>query len=227
MGRHVHRDYMAAFGLGQKTALDFPGESAGILKQADELWGSERVTVAYGQGVSSTSLQLVAAINTIANGGVYVAPEAREVDRRARRLDDRHGTVGIARQSSRPKPPPQTTEMMRQVVCSDGHRRPAPRSTGCRSPARPERPTRPPTTAPTSTRTANASTTPASSASSRPTIRRSTVLVSVDEPPAGTDRPLRWYRRGAGVRRIRPDAHPRTRDRADRGVDRLRAGLTR
>ena len=71
----MHRDYMAAFGLGSKTALDFPGESPGILKQAKDLWGSERVTVAYGQGVSSTSLQLVAAINVIANGGVYVAPK--------------------------------------------------------------------------------------------------------------------------------------------------------
>lgn len=75
MGRERHRDYMASFGLGAKTALDFPGESPGILKQAKDLWGSERVTVAYGQGVSSTSLQLVAAINVIANGGVYVAPK--------------------------------------------------------------------------------------------------------------------------------------------------------
>ncbi len=75
MGRWKHRDYMAAFGLGEKTALDFPGESTGILKEADDLWGSERVTVAYGQGVSSTSLQLVGAVNTIANGGVYVAPK--------------------------------------------------------------------------------------------------------------------------------------------------------
>jgi transposase len=66
---------MAAFGLGQKSELDFPGESTGILKPADDLWGSERVTVAYGQGVASTSLQLVAAINTIANDGVYVSPK--------------------------------------------------------------------------------------------------------------------------------------------------------
>lgn len=75
MGYEHHRDYMAAFGLGEKTALDFPGESPGILKEAKDLWGSERVTVAYGQGVSSTSLQLVAAVNTIANGGTYVAPK--------------------------------------------------------------------------------------------------------------------------------------------------------
>lgn len=75
MGRALHRDYMAAFGLGEKTALDFPGESPGILKEAKDLWGSERVTVAYGQGVSSTSLQLAGAVNTIANGGTYVDPK--------------------------------------------------------------------------------------------------------------------------------------------------------
>ncbi len=74
LGRFVHYDYMEAFGLGEKTTVDFPGESPGLLKDVDELWGSERVTVSYGQGMASTSLQLVAAINTIANGGVYVAP---------------------------------------------------------------------------------------------------------------------------------------------------------
>ncbi len=74
LGRFIHHDYMRAFGLGERTALDFPGESPGLLKDADDLWGSERVTVAYGQGMASTSLQLVAAVNVIANGGVYVAP---------------------------------------------------------------------------------------------------------------------------------------------------------
>ncbi len=74
MGRFVHHDYMTAFGLGEKTALAFPDESAGIFKAADELWGSERVTVSYGQGVSSTPLQMAMAINVIANDGVYVAP---------------------------------------------------------------------------------------------------------------------------------------------------------
>lgn len=74
MGRFVHHDYMTAFGLGERTALDFPDESPGIFKPANELWGSERVTVAYGQGLSSTPLQMAAAINVIANDGVYVAP---------------------------------------------------------------------------------------------------------------------------------------------------------
>ena len=75
LGRADHHEYMSDFGLGEKTALDFPGESEGILKDLDDLWGSERVTVAYGQGVSSTSIQLVSAVNVIANGGTYVAPK--------------------------------------------------------------------------------------------------------------------------------------------------------
>jgi cell division protein FtsI (penicillin-binding protein 3) len=75
IGREKHWEYMRAFGLGEKSALDFPGESTGIVKDPDDLWGSERVTVAYGQGFASTSIQLASAINTIANDGTYVAPK--------------------------------------------------------------------------------------------------------------------------------------------------------
>jgi cell division protein FtsI (penicillin-binding protein 3) len=117
MGRAQHREYMAQFGLGSKTALDFPGESPGILKQPEDLWGSERVTVAYGQGVSSTSLQLVAAVNTIANRGTYVAPKL---------LKATVGTDGAITETAPSESRSvvtelaaiQTTEMMRTVVCS-------------------------------------------------------------------------------------------------------------
>ena len=117
MGRERHREYMAAFGLGSKTALDFPGESAGILKEAKDLWGSERVTVAYGQGVSSTSLQLVAAVNTIANRGTYVAPKLVKAT-----VGPDGSVVETAPSESRSvvteQAAVQTTEMMRNVVCS-------------------------------------------------------------------------------------------------------------
>ncbi|MEO1058302.1 MAG: penicillin-binding transpeptidase domain-containing protein, partial [Actinomycetota bacterium] len=116
LGRWVHRDYMAAFGLGERTALDFPGESPGILKEADDLWGSERVTVAYGQGVASTSLQLVAAVNTIANDGVYVEP------RLVRSTVEPDGTMtdqpaSESRRAVSADAANQTTAMMQEVVC--------------------------------------------------------------------------------------------------------------
>lgn len=117
MGRWLHRDYMAAFGLGEKTELGFPGESRGILKEADDLWGSERVTVSYGQGVSSTSLQLVAAVNTIANRGVYIAPKLLKAtvgsDGTITETAPSTSREVVSEQAAR-----QTTDMMRNVVCS-------------------------------------------------------------------------------------------------------------
>lgn len=70
-----HWDFMRAFGLGEATALDFPGESAGIFKDWNELFGSEKYTVSYGQGLASTPIQLISAVNAIANDGLYVAPK--------------------------------------------------------------------------------------------------------------------------------------------------------
>jgi cell division protein FtsI (penicillin-binding protein 3) len=116
MDRKTHWEYLRSFGLGERTALDFPGESAGILKSWDDLWGSERVTVAYGQGISSSTIQLVAAINTIANGGTYVSPRLVR------------GTVGPDGELTEVAPSPShqvvtpevaatVTSMMREVVC--------------------------------------------------------------------------------------------------------------
>ncbi|MEL6891758.1 MAG: penicillin-binding protein 2 [Actinomycetota bacterium] len=116
MNRFVHHDYMTAFGLGSKTALDFPGESPGIFKDADELWGSERVTVSYGQGLSSTPLQMVAAVNAIANDGVYVEPKlvvgTVGPDGRTTDAEPSGSRRVVSEQAAQ-----QTAEMMRRVVC--------------------------------------------------------------------------------------------------------------
>jgi cell division protein FtsI (penicillin-binding protein 3) len=75
MGSDVHHRYMREFGWGRPTGLEFPDESPGRLKPFRDMWGSEKLTPAYGQGVATTPVQLLAAINTIANGGIYVAPK--------------------------------------------------------------------------------------------------------------------------------------------------------
>ena len=53
-----------------------------------------------------------------------------------------------------------------------------------------------------------------------------TVLVSIDEPPAGDRRPLRWHGCRPGVRRARADAHPRTRHRPQPRRSRLPAAVS-
>ena len=63
--------------------------------------GTENATIAYGQGVGVTALQMVAAVNTIANGGTYVAPRLVVAHHRRRGqgapragVADPHGALG-------------------------------------------------------------------------------------------------------------------------------------
>lgn len=63
---------MRSFGFGALTALDFKGESKGILPPLSEWSGLSLPNMAIGQGLAVTPLQLLQAYNTIANGGVRV-----------------------------------------------------------------------------------------------------------------------------------------------------------
>jgi cell division protein FtsI (penicillin-binding protein 3) len=75
LGSPKLHDYLSSFGFGKLSELDFPGESSGILKAAVDWKGSQNGTIAYGYGFSSTSLQLISAVNAVANKGVYVSPK--------------------------------------------------------------------------------------------------------------------------------------------------------
>lgn len=112
-------DYMRKFGLGEVTALDFPQESPGILKPWQEWIGTEKFTVAYGQGVSSTPVQLASAVNTIANDGVYVAP--RLVSGTVDSAGELHETdPSETRQVVSEPVAVEMQEIMREVVCGRG-----------------------------------------------------------------------------------------------------------
>jgi len=118
IGYRRHYEYMRSFGLGEPTALGFPGESEGILKNWKQWQGTEKVTVAYGQGVASSPIQLVSAVNAIANRGTYVDPRlvSATVDAEGELTkaptSERHEVV-------RPEVARQMWQMMEQVVCSD------------------------------------------------------------------------------------------------------------
>jgi cell division protein FtsI (penicillin-binding protein 3) len=114
--RRVHWEYLRSFGFGERTALGFPDESPGILKHWTDLWGSERVTVAYGQGFSSTPIQMVSAVNAIANDGEYVAPRlvAGYIDEHGEPIDAEPGETHQVVSESAAE---QVQNMMRNVVC--------------------------------------------------------------------------------------------------------------
>ncbi|MEZ5228037.1 MAG: penicillin-binding protein 2 [Acidimicrobiales bacterium] len=67
--------YLAAFGFGQETGLGFKDEASGRVRPYDEWYGSDIGSISIGQGMSTNTVQLAMAYNTIANDGVYLAPK--------------------------------------------------------------------------------------------------------------------------------------------------------
>lgn len=66
--------YLRAFGLGRPTGIPGYAESSGSLLRPSEWLDITRDNIAFGQGLGVTAVQMAAAVNTIANGGVYVQP---------------------------------------------------------------------------------------------------------------------------------------------------------
>ncbi|HEV8563576.1 MAG TPA: penicillin-binding protein 2 [Actinomycetota bacterium] len=66
--------YLSRFGFGEPTGLGFPGETGGIVPSLSQWSEASLATIAYGQGVSVTTLQMASVYATIANGGRYVRP---------------------------------------------------------------------------------------------------------------------------------------------------------
>lgn len=78
IGRRLGLDnlysYVTKFGFGSKTGIDLPGESTGIMFKKDAMGEVEQATVAFGQGLSVTPIQLVTAFSAIVNGGTLYEP---------------------------------------------------------------------------------------------------------------------------------------------------------
>jgi len=70
----VQYDYFHKFGVGVPTGLPLPAASAGQLPPLSQWWGSERYTLAFGQGVAATAVQMAGVYATIANHGIRVSP---------------------------------------------------------------------------------------------------------------------------------------------------------
>ncbi|MCF8522397.1 MAG: penicillin-binding protein 2 [Pontimonas sp.] len=63
-------DYFRAFGFGEKTAVDFLGESRGVLRTPEDHDPFTRFAQLYGQGISVTAAQMAGAYQALANDGV-------------------------------------------------------------------------------------------------------------------------------------------------------------
>lgn len=68
-------DVIRAFGMGQLTGIALPGENPGLFRPLEEWSGASSVaSIATGQEVSVTPIQIISAISAIANGGILYKP---------------------------------------------------------------------------------------------------------------------------------------------------------
>ncbi len=74
MGPDHFYEYIRNFGFGAKSGMELPGETRGLLRPVPK-WGATSIgSIAIGQEVGVTPVQLVSMVSTIANGGVYLPP---------------------------------------------------------------------------------------------------------------------------------------------------------
>ncbi len=73
-------DYIRRFGFGSKTGIELPGETVGIVRKVERWQASSIGSIAIGQEVGVTPVQMVSAFGAVANDGVRIAPHLiREV----------------------------------------------------------------------------------------------------------------------------------------------------
>ena len=66
--------YLQDFGFGEKTGIDLPGESSGILREPAKWSGLSLSSLAMGQEIAVTPIQMVTAMSVVANGGWLMTP---------------------------------------------------------------------------------------------------------------------------------------------------------
>src|SRR5260370_32596785 len=74
LGNQKFYDYVRAFGFGDRSGIELPSETRGLLRHPKK-WGATSIlSIAIGQEIGVTPVQLVTMVSTIANGGVYMPP---------------------------------------------------------------------------------------------------------------------------------------------------------
>ena len=101
-GPRAHFESLKRFGFGEPTGSGFPLESAGLLRHWKEWEPIDHATIAFGQGMNVTLIQLAVATAAIANGGEWIRPR-----------------LVLARRAPGAKWEPTQVERVRRVVSSD------------------------------------------------------------------------------------------------------------
>jgi cell division protein FtsI (penicillin-binding protein 3) len=112
-------DYLRKFGLGQRTAMGVKGETAGVLSDWRKWSSIQHDTIAFGQGLAVNAVQMAAAVNVIANGGVYVKPSLVKGEATTSGGDRVGSDLSTTRRVVSPRAAKLTAQMMEAVTNPD------------------------------------------------------------------------------------------------------------
>src|ERR1700693_6408321 len=122
LGAPKFYDYIRAFGFGQPTGVDMPGESKGLLRRLEN-WSAVSIgSISMGQEVGVTPIQLITAVSAIANGGTWYRPHVVQELRRGSKGLPANGllTPVEPRRVIRPETAATLRRMMEGVVLAGG-----------------------------------------------------------------------------------------------------------
>nr|WP_284703613.1 stage V sporulation protein D [Clostridium swellfunianum] len=74
LGKENLNTFIKKMGFGEKTGIDLPGEEKGIVLNPSKMNDVDLATESFGQSISVTQVQYMAAFNAIANGGTWIKP---------------------------------------------------------------------------------------------------------------------------------------------------------
>jgi cell division protein FtsI (penicillin-binding protein 3) len=95
LGAPKFYDYIRAYGFGQPTGVDLPGEGRGMLRRIENWTPVSVGSISMGQEIGVTPMQMITAVSAIANGGMIVRPHVVRAMR--------HGTQLVESQEPQPR----------------------------------------------------------------------------------------------------------------------------
>ena len=115
LGRDRFAEYMRNFGLGERSGIDLPNESIGLIKNLTSRRDVEYATASFGQGIALSPVATARALSALGNGGFLITPHiVKQIKYKIGVTDD--VTPPVGRQVIATSTSAQITEMLVTVV---------------------------------------------------------------------------------------------------------------